>query len=491
MTALVTLKDVTVVAGGRTLLENVTLEVARGEALLLRGPNGGGKTSLLRLLSGEVAPLRGERVYRLGGQEQRSAVRARRSLAVVGPDAEAFYLTRDWAVTVRDLLLGAARGERLNLWQATPTEERRVADVAALTGLGPLLGRDVRTLSHGQRRRAVLGAALMPAPELLLLDEFTDGLSGEARAELGAVIAAVHASGVAVVLASHRPEEAPELPWRTLSVQGGRVVSAAGQGAPTADWPAPWPALRVPPTDGLPRDLVTVRSAEVYRNGHRALGPLTWTWRAGQHWLVTGENGSGKSTLARLIAGELHAALGGQVTRPFLTRDLLSERRRGVGLVSAELGIRQRREWTGRDVIGSAWDGTEGFAHTLDAAQHAEVARLAAVLNAADLLDRPADTLSQGQLRRLLLARAAAHRPRLLLLDEGLDFLDAGSRAAFLGLLPGLVRGGTHLLIVAHRASDAPAGLTHHLHLSGGQAAYQGPRTPGAASDSAHLQALP
>ncbi|MFT2718372.1 ATP-binding cassette domain-containing protein [Deinococcus sp. A31D244] len=487
MTALVTLKDVTVVAGGRTLLSGVTLEVARGEALLLRGPNGGGKTSLLRLLSGEVAPLRGERVYRLGGQEQRSAVRARRSLAVVGPDAEAFYLTRDWAVTVRDLLLGAARGERLNLWEATPAEERRVADVAALTGLGPLLGRDVRTLSHGQRRRAVLGAALMPAPELLLLDEFTDGLSGEARAELGGVIAAVHTSGVSVVLASHRPEEAPDLPWRTLSVQDGRVETTS----PTRLDAPDWPALPSPPTAGLPRELVCLENAAVYRNGHRALGPLSWSWQAGQHWLVTGENGSGKSTLARLIAGELHPALGGQVTRPFLTRDLLSDRRRGVGLVSAELGIRQRREWTGRDVIGSAWDGTEGFTHTLDAAQHAEVTRLSAVLHVTDLLDRPADTLSQGQLRRLLLARAAAHRPRLLILDEGLDFLDAGSRAAFLGLLPDLVRSGTHLLIVAHRASDAPAGLTHHLHLSGDRVAFCGPRTPGSASDSAHLQALP
>lgn len=487
MTALVTLKDVTVVAGGRTLLENVTLEVARGEALLLRGPNGGGKTSLLRLLSGEVAPLRGERLYRLGGQEQRSAVRARRSLSVVGPDAEAFYLTRDWAVTVRDLLLGAARGERLNLWEVTPSEERRVADVAALTGLGPLLERDVRTLSHGQRRRVMLGAALMPAPELLLLDEFTDGLSGEARAELGAVIAAVHASGVSVVLASHRPEEAPDLPWRTLGVQGGRVDSRPGPAGPAGDWPE----LPLPSTDGLPRDLVTVSSAEVYHNGHRALGPLIWTWRAGQHWLLTGGNGSGKSTLARLIAGELHPALGGQVTRPFLTRDLLSERRRGVGLVSAELGIRQRREWTGRDVIGSAWEGTEGFSPALDAAQRAEVARLAAVLNVTDLLDRPADTLSQGQLRRLLLARSVAHRPRLLILDEGLDFLDAGSRAAFLGLLPDLVRGGTHLLVVAHRASDAPAGLTHHLHLSAGRVAFCGPHTPDRASDSAHLQALP
>ncbi|GGS15961.1 ATP-binding cassette domain-containing protein [Deinococcus knuensis] len=493
MTALVTLKDVTVVAGGRTLLENVTLEVGRGEALLLRGPNGGGKTSLLRLLSGEVAPVSGRRVYRLGGQEQTSAVRARRSLAVVGPDAEAFYLTRDWAVTVADALLAALEGGRLRLWEPTPLALARLDVVASQCGLRDLLDRDVRTLSHGQRRRAVLGAALMPAPELLLLDEFTDGLSGEARAELGAVIAGLHASGVTVVLASHRPEEAPDLPWRTVTVQTGQV--RAGPAPARSDGPAgsapDWPTFPAPPTGDLPPTLVQLENVSVYRNGHRALGPVSWSWQAGQHWLVTGGNGSGKSTLARLIAGELHPALGGQVTRPFLTRDLLSERRRGVGLVSAELGIRQRREWTGRDVIGSAWDGTEGFTHTLDAAQHAEVTRLAAVLNVTDLLDRPADTLSQGQLRRLLLARSVAHRPRLLILDEGLDFLDAGSRAAFLGLLPDLVRGGTHLLVVAHRTSDAPAGLTHHLHLSAGRVAFCGPRTPEEASDSAHLQALP
>lgn len=459
---LVELRDVTVRAGGRTLLEDVNLSLNRGEALRLSGPNGGGKTTLLRLLSGEVSPVTGQRTYVLNAVKQASAVRARRSLSVVGPDAEAFYLTRDWEQTVRDVLLAAHEGDTLNLWEATPEAEARLSEVVALTGLDALLDRDFRTLSHGQRRRVVLARALMSRPEALLLDEFTDGLSVGARRDLGRVLAGVHASGVAIVLATHRPEEAPALPWRTVRVEGGRVQEQE------ATSPPPHAALSLPIPPGA-GDLIRLQNVEVWRNGTRALGPLSWTWEAGQHWLVTGENGSGKSTLTRLIAGELHPALGGQIQRPYLARDLLTERRRTVGIVGAELGIRQRRDWTGQDIIGSALHGTEGFVPELSDGELEKVTDLATQLDLLDLLPRHAETLSQGQLRRLLLARAVLHAPTLLLLDEGLDFLDAASRARFLALLPELARGGTHIMVIAHRESDAPDGLTHHLHLDGGQ----------------------
>jgi molybdate transport system ATP-binding protein len=285
-----------------------------------------------------------------------------------------------------------------------------------------------------------------------------------ARHELGLVLKGIHASGVAIVLATHRPEEAPALPWRTVRVEDGQVREEEAAAAPLPI------TLHVPLPPGT-GNLIRLNGVEVWRNGHRALGPLGWTWEAGQHWLVTGENGSGKSTLARLIAGELHPALGGSVERPYLRRDLLTERRRTVGLVGAELGIRQRRDWTGQDIIASAWHGTEGSVPALSADERQRVRELAAQLDLLDLLPRHAETLSQGQLRRLLLARAVAHAPTLLILDEGLDFVDAGSRARFLALLPALVRGGTHLMVIAHRDSDAPDGLTHHLHLEGGRVA--------------------
>ncbi|MPY66846.1 ATP-binding cassette domain-containing protein [Deinococcus sp. SDU3-2] len=468
---LIDLQNVTVRVGGETPLRSVTLRVWPGEAMLLEGSNGGGKTTLLRLLAGEVAPIVGQRLYTLGGQERRSAVRARQTLSVVGPDAEAFYLTRDWLQTVRDVLLAGFEGDTLRLWTPTPEAHRRLAEVAALTGVTNWLDHDFRTLSHGQRRRVVLARALMPRPEVLLLDEFTDGLSAGARGELGRVLRGVHGSGVAVVLTTHRPQEAPELPWRRLRVEGGTVREREG-----THWtlPSPRPLTR-PPGEG---DLVRLRDVEVDRNGRRALGPLSWTWRAGEHWLVTGENGSGKSTLARLIAGELHPALGGRVERPYLTHDRLTERRRTVGLVSAEVGVRQRRGWTGREVIGSAWGGTEGFAPDLTPEKEARVEALAGHLGVSALLNRPANTLSQGQLRRLLLARAVAHRPRLLILDEGLDFLDTEARARFLALLPDLARTGTHVMVVSHREADVPLGLTHHLDLAQGRIRRAGFLTP-------------
>ena len=481
---LVRLEAVAVNQGGVPVLTDIDFELHPGEAWLLTGPNGGGKSTLLGLLRGELSPSSGTRRYFLDGQWRTSAVRALRSFALVSPAQEAWFLTRDWVQTVRDVLLAGLEGEMLRLREPDAGQLARLAEVAALTGVGAWLTQDFRTLSHGQRRRSLLARALMGRPRALLLDEFTDGLSVAAREELKTVLEGVAAQGVALLLATHRPEEAPALNWRHLRIAGGRVQEEVQEEAP------PLPSVRpaVSTSHSLPSrvetlplptsrtaPLVTIEAATVYRNGQHALGPISWTWRGGQHWLVTGDNGAGKSTLVRLIAGEFFPALGGRVVRHFLTdehglkRDLLSERRRTIGVVGAELAIRQRRAWSGWEVIASGYSGSEGFAPPLTALQQARVYELAERLAVPDLLSRPADTLSQGQLKRLLLARAALHSPRLLLLDEPLDFLDDAAQSAVLTLLAELMAAGTQLLVVVHRPQDAPPGLTDALHLSGGR----------------------
>ncbi len=477
---LVTLVQVSAAQGGVVVLQGLNFQLLPGEAWLLTGPNGGGKSSFLGLLRGDLSPGSGRRSYVLEGQQRASAVRARRLFPLVSPSLEAWFLTRDWVQTVRDVLLAGAEGEMLHLGASGVATLARLAEVVVLTGLEGLLGRDFRTLSHGQRRRVLLARALMPRPAALLLDEFTDGLSVAARSELKTVLERVAAGGTALVLATHRPEEAPALAWRHLRVEGGtvrevkareaKVQVSAGPSVQPQSGHAALSSFSLATADGAAsQPLVTLSRVSVYRNGHHALGPLDWEWRTGQHWLVTGENGAGKSTLARLIAGEFHPALGGRVTRHFLTRDVLTVRRRAIGVVGAELTIRQRRDWTGHELIASAFGGSEGFTAALTPEQAGQVRAVADRLGVRDLLDRPADTLSQGQLGRLLLARAVIHRPKLLILDEAMNFLDDDARKAVFALLPDLMATGTHLLVVAHRPADAPPGLTHHLQLRAAQ----------------------
>ncbi len=232
------------------LAGEITLSLFPGEALLLQGENGSGKTALLRLLAGETAPLAGQRLYGLAGSAHTSAVRARQRFYLVGPDSEAALLLRPWPQPVRGVLLGALAGDE---WQGEgAAAEQRLQEVAALTHIQALLGRDFRPLSHGQRRRVMLARALMPRPELLLLDEFTDGLSPGAISELGAVLRAVHAAGTALVLATHRPDEVPDLGWRVLQLAAGQAVEAPAGRAARPDLrlnitlPAPFPQPAAP-----------------------------------------------------------------------------------------------------------------------------------------------------------------------------------------------------------------------------------------------------
>ena len=142
---------------------------------------------------------------------------------MVGPDAEAFFLTRDWEQTVQDVLLAGFEGDTLRLWQPTPAALTRLAEVVALTELEPLLERDFRMLSHGQRRRVVLARALMPRPEALLLDEFTDGLSAGARQTLGRVLERILRGGCGRGPGNPQTRGSPRLPWRTVRIADGQV----------------------------------------------------------------------------------------------------------------------------------------------------------------------------------------------------------------------------------------------------------------------------
>jgi molybdate transport system ATP-binding protein len=472
---LVTLDRVDVRLGGAPVLTGVSLELRAGEGLAVLGRNGSGKSTLLRLLRGEVWPhpsSAGRRLFHGPDGAWESPIGVRDRLARVAPEAQDAYVRGDWDLPVEAVIRSGFFDALWPSEAATPGQAARVREVAAALGVDHLLGRSILELSRGEGRRVLLARALAPRPEALLLDEACDGLDAAARAGLLELLSGIGRGGTALVMATHRPEEiVPEI-RRAVLLEHGRIVWAGARDALPA---APAPPRRedgeAPPA-GPARArpvLFAVRRATVLVEGRAVLREVDWTIRAGERWVVTGANGAGKSTLLRLLAGEEQPATGA-VERLGLGPRSGAEALRGrIGVVSPELQARHRLDATGAAVVLSGFAGTIGLAVEPTGVQRAAAAAAAARLGVLDLLERHVLSLSYGELRKLLLARALAPGPEVLLLDEPLAGLDPAARAWTLRVLDEAGLTGAAIVAVSHHADELPGGADGVAILEGGR----------------------
>jgi ABC-type Mn2+/Zn2+ transport system ATPase subunit len=202
--------------GGEPAISGVELLLRPGERLALLGPNGGGKTTLLRALLGELRPLAG-------------ALRVGARCATV-PQTERTRL--DYPVSALDVATMGALS-RLPWWRR-PGRRERDAAMAALerVGLGSLAGETFGELSGGQRQRTLIARALVQDAAVLLLDEPFTGLDRPAAELLDSLIADLAGEGRAVVVATHDLEQARR--WDSVLCLNRRQI-AAGAPAETLD----------------------------------------------------------------------------------------------------------------------------------------------------------------------------------------------------------------------------------------------------------------
>ncbi|MEU4103349.1 ATP-binding cassette domain-containing protein [Streptomyces tanashiensis] len=489
-------------------LRNVNLTVPEGELVLLVGPSGVGKSTLLGAVSGLVPHFTGGTLtgrVTVDGRDTRT--HPPRELAdlvgTVGQDPSAHFVTD----TVEDEL--AYGMESLGL--APGVMRRRVEETLDLLGLAELRDRPIATLSGGQRQRVAIGSVLTPHPKVLVLDEPTSALDPSAAEDVLAVLQRlVHDLGTTVLLAEHRLERVVQyadqvllLPdavmgppaeimsvspvhppvvalgrlagWNPLPLtvrdarrRAGELKAHLEGRVPAGLLPHPAPSRnqglgggilpflrrRTPAQPAPTTPLANVTALGVRRGRVEALRRVDLQVAPGETVALMGRNGAGKSTLLSTLVGMIEPTAGavriaGLAPHSTAPRELI----RQVGLVPQE-----PRDLLYADTVAAECAAADADAGATPGTCRALVEEL--LPGVAD--DTHPRDLSEGQRLALALAVVLTGRPPLLLFDEPTRGLDYAAKARLVAHLRTLAADG-HAIVLATHDVELAAELAHRV----------------------------
>jgi len=255
----------------------------------------------------------------------------------------------------------------------------------------------------------------------------------------------------------------------------------AGVRGPSLPWASPLPAGKRAHSRPIP-EFVRLRNVTVRYGRTVILRDLNWTIRAGESWALLGPNGSGKTTLLSLILGDNPQVYTNDIVvfgRPRGTGESVWEIKRHIGWVSPDLHLHFNDSATCFEVVASGFHDTMGLFHPVSARQRTAARRWLARFQLLACARQPLFSLSAGLQRMVLLARALVKRPRLLILDEPCQGLDAAHRDLFVRAVDALIRARAATVIyVTHRPAEIPPSIQRVLRLPAGRAGRAGIRPP-------------
>ena len=464
----------------RHILNDFNLTLYEGEHAVIRGGNGAGKSTLLRLLRGEQWPDQID--HRRAGQvlwhgpegADPSPLTGRKVTSLVSAMQQERVVHQEWRVDGERLVLGGFSDAIYIAQQPTSEMCETAYQLVRLLGGVHLLKKPVTAMSQGQLRLMLVARSLVRKPEVLLLDEVTDGLDARARNTL--LDALERASELStLVMTTHRPETLPSWIGRQIVLENGKAVDGPMLETAVEPEKEPAPVASAPELKGIRgcSARIAIKDASVFIDRVPVLYDINWTINPGENWAVLGGNGAGKSTLLRLLAGDEIVAYGGEIVRELPRQggvvDRLEVLRKGVRLVSDRQQATYTYDITGEELVFSGIDNSVGVYREPSEKELAQVTDILASLHLEFLAKRTIRSCSTGEFRRLLLARALAGEPDLLLLDEPFSGLDAPSRNEFFALLNQLARQGVQMILVTHHKADIFPSITHMLQLENGR----------------------
>ena len=465
---------------GRRILCDVQWRLAEGERWVLVGGNGAGKTQLLKLISGAVWPdpdTLTQRRYLWSGRS-RALPEITHRLSYVGPERQDRHERHDWNFSVLEVVGTGLTQSDIPQGPLSSKQRKIALQYLTAVGLQRLCARRFLELSFGERRLVLLARAMACGARWLLLDELFAGLDARHR---GRMLRALSRYPGSWVLSTHRREEIPRTATHIAEIRAGRLertepIRPADRQKSERRWVKPGRDANATRRRRATSSVVRLTNADVYLEYRAVLKDISFTVNAGECWMVHGPNGSGKSTLLRTIYGDHPVALDGRIDRRGISRGVpLSEFRAWCAIVAPHL---QANPPPGESVLETVVSGLRSSIG-LDEPPTPQERRRARVvlcrLGLLDFLDLPLRTLSYGQVRRVLFARALVLRPRLLLLDEALAGIDEETRGSLREQIERFVAAGGSVVFASHHPDEWPRNATHELELRRGRPTFAGP----------------
>ncbi len=219
--------------------------------------------------------------------------------------------------------------------------------------------------------------------------------------------------------------------------------------------------------------LIDFRRVSLRRGGRTLVGPIDWAVELDERWVIIGPNGAGKTSLLRIAAAAEHPSSGvAYVLGERLGRVDMSELRARIGLSSSALSQRIPDDELVSDLVVSAGYAVLGrWRERYDDVDYQRAVDMLESVGAEHLAERTYGTLSEGERKRVLIARSLMTDPELLLLDEPAAALDLGGREELVARLTDLAADpdAPALVLVTHHVEEVPPGFSHGLLLSEGK----------------------
>jgi simple sugar transport system ATP-binding protein len=458
--------------GGVAANDGISLVLRRGEVVALLGENGAGKTTLMNILFGHYVADAG--LVEVHGRplppgQPKAALRAG-----VGMVHQHFTLA-DNLSALDNILLGT---EPLLSWRSRRGAGRaRVADLARRFGLAVDPDARVGALTVGERQRVEILKALYRDARILILDEPTAVLTPQETEALFATLRRMVAEGLSVIFISHKLHEVTAIADRVVVLRQGRVAGeVAAQGTDRAALAAMMVGAAVPEVRPAPRAagpvLLSLDAVATAGGPGRGLERVSLDLRAGRITGIAGVSGNGQAALAALVAGLARPAAGrlcldgapvgpGWSPRAALAAGIarIPEDRHGSGGIGdftlTENAILEAYAGPPFSRAGWIdWRGARAFAAGLIAGHDVRCTGPEA----------PLRLLSGGNMQKLILARALAARPRIVLANQPVRGLDVGAIAAVQARLVAARDGGAAVLLISEDLDEVLA-LSDVIHV--------------------------